>query len=36
MGNYTSYWMKKLDDYREDISKELDVIKRKLKIFRNI
>ena len=26
-------WMKKFDDYREDISKELDVIKRRLKFL---
>ena len=26
-------WMKKIDDYREDISKELDVIKRRLKFL---
>ena len=26
-------WMKKIDDYREDISKELDVIKTRLKFL---
>ena len=26
-------WMKKFDDYREDISKELDVIKRRLRFL---